>query len=1654
VFQLARGSIVKWKLALGDEVWPAFAKSVKPERKSFVACPSALTVAGAFVGIVHLDYQSHEQLGDEDNPNIRDTDQRAVATSGEQLLRSADAHPSSTPAITAWHSCGEIWSNGQQVAVAASWRDGDSIGIVVDFSQGLLSFYKNGLRVVTTAESFTGRVTACAIHAAHRTSSCLWSASFTGMQILPQEQVIRTQRVNVGTPNMTASSLTKKAILGANTQLKTMNTTRSQKKIQQAPQRRVGNGVSFEVGAEIASQEARSSEWETALAETFSADGHNRLVPQGWLTQYQRSMSSVSSTGTSKASSARELVEECAPRLIGDVSPLYVNTSSSTVQAASELASDLGLVPMPLSRRMVYALCSDTLRSGPCSINDLLGCVLRAAALKKFSENIRPRQRLRHLIEECGMDDAVKVWRFCESRKQYAESKISTDAVDPYEAERQVDETLRIALDAVEEQLEIIFRHFATEIESLKQIESVLMLRLASVSGLSDVKMIFHGEGETALRRVCEVCFGRDQIDGEKQPSLLVCERAATKLGSMGLAQLVDSVAGPGTFVTAAYIWLLRLPSGSEILPSKSIPLQLLASFLVMTSIATYDKAAGGSGTMDKYDSMVEAVFSIVTKAERDKTSAAVCGDDDIIASALRLHQQRCIRDEASWNIDDTMEFAEAFDIVPELFSKSELSDVFSLANMGEVADDSAKDVSWDEFLSMMRIFAVQRHGTEGQGTPLSSLHDILRHMGLLDEDTKQCKDWERHLRARRIGGERVTGKKEYFDICDTLDIMACKPIVKSLENARVNLCHYTLRFEDMTALSAPMRVNNICRTLVLDDCGITEASCEDLLVALHDNQSITELSLSFNVLRSSSASIIAGLLAANASLLVLRLQGCALTDRGGGTIVSEGLSDPYRGSLELLDMRENSLGSESARALAKLLPVNSTLTELDLRWNSIRSKAGGEFLTGVSRNSSLRSLKIGWNGCGTVASHIGTAISGCSSLTELDLSHNQIDQTGAHMIGAGLRSSVVLRSLCVVGNPLGLVGGRALMKAAASRSESTDGLRQSGSSGIEGFQLDMKGCNLGIANPHAFDPSEPNGEYCLDLSDPYSHFVLRTLLVMKQQGTGVFSLAPTRDGRLWPSVLRPAAIDEMFPKSGIVKFSFSEVASKPSCVASSEMTLLKKLIKESSLDVSSIIGMASKGNVTFKTSEAVNLIDSIQDRQDRVAAFLKVFSKLETADGIAVLTNQFPYECSAVLSQCSDAVLAFTQRNPTGRYKLRMNDELDRELMLGLALCASTQADKCRKERAKLRRPLESKLNPPEQNFLNLQQSGRKGNVLPKGSVPRQGTLVFDFVSTQPPNESEPQVSPALLKAVLGVGAPPRPNRVWHLWNVPRSESSGSLEIDRLPVAESELGTKRQQEHAVELLRVVSNDFVFTLDQAIFCVKRTTIPALQEELLIMFFARIVEYNCFGYLMQRVSRSVQEAVKTRLGKHTLFSVVTAVGYYELDLSLDADRFVASELVHLAVEEPGENMVDETFNGISFECPSAWCNRVPDKGLYTVFYCREKSTIEKILDRVPERSIHCMYRPFQPSGTGWVEYGKRRMILAKLSDRFHSPEECFAELDKDGGGELSRSELAVGLRSVGIWLHPDEVSDLLQCLDEDESGTIEVEELAAFWEKYG
>jgi Ca2+-binding EF-hand superfamily protein len=71
----------------------------------------------------------------------------------------------------------------------------------------------------------------------------------------------------------------------------------------------------------------------------------------------------------------------------------------------------------------------------------------------------------------------------------------------------------------------------------------------------------------------------------------------------------------------------------------------------------------------------------------------------------------------------------------------------------------------------------------------------------------------------------------------------------------------------------------------------------------------------------------------------------------------------------------------------------------------------------------------------------------------------------------------------------------------------------------------------------------------------------------------------------------------------------------------------------------------------------------------------------------------------------------------------------------------------------------------------------------------------------------------------------------------------------------------------------------------------------------------------------------------------------------------------------------------------------------------------------------------------------------------MYEKHPEAETMFAALDRDGGGSLDRKELAVGLFSLGIWLHPSELAVLLEALDEDGGGNIDLEEFQSFWSKY-
>eukprot|EP00961_Rhodomonas_salina_P123071 1657893-Rhodomonas_salina.1 len=199
----------------------------------------------------------------------------------------------------------------------------------------------------------------------------------------------------------------------------------------------------------------------------------------------------------------------------------------------------------------------------------------------------------------------------------------------------------------------------------------------------------------------------------------------------------------------------------------------------------------------------------------------------------------------------------------------------------------------------------------------------------------------------------------------------------------------------------------------------------------------------------------------------------------------------------------------------------------------------------------------------------------------------------------------------------------------------------------------------------------------------------------------------------------------------------------------------------------------------------------------------------------------------------------------------------------------------------------------------------------------------------------------------------------------------------------------------------------------------------------------------------------------------------AVSFWDLDLAVSGERFVFQELYHLMMNEPGQSIVNPSMNGIDTVIPDTWVSGgVPEHGKVTFFFCRQQDTIERVFkfgamdheQRIPgpstistfvERYMERFCAPGynSPSGKDWIHPYRCRRIRRKLMEKFDRPQTCFNALDKDKSGSLTRGEISVGLVAVGIWLHPNELEQLLLELDKDGSGSVEVAELIEFWNNY-
>nr|XP_014339495.1 PREDICTED: NACHT, LRR and PYD domains-containing protein 5-like [Latimeria chalumnae] len=218
-----------------------------------------------------------------------------------------------------------------------------------------------------------------------------------------------------------------------------------------------------------------------------------------------------------------------------------------------------------------------------------------------------------------------------------------------------------------------------------------------------------------------------------------------------------------------------------------------------------------------------------------------------------------------------------------------------------------------------------------------------------------------------------------------------------------------------------------------LGGCDLTAGCCEDLSSILSTNSSLTLLNLSYNNLEDSGVKCLsAGLRDPNCKLQKLLLEQCGLTASccedlssvlstnssltelnlhrntlgdSGVKHLSAGLRDPNC-KLQTLLLVECGLTAGCCEDLSSVLSTNSSLMELNLTCNNL-GDSGVKRLSAGLRDPNCKLQKLVLERCSLTAGcceDLSSVLSTNSSLTELNLGGNKLGDLGVKRLSAGLR--------------------------------------------------------------------------------------------------------------------------------------------------------------------------------------------------------------------------------------------------------------------------------------------------------------------------------------------------------------------------------------------------------------------------------------------------------------------------------------------------------------------------------------------------------------------------------------------------------------------------------------------------------------------------
>ncbi|XP_062387963.1 NACHT, LRR and PYD domains-containing protein 12-like [Sardina pilchardus] len=242
------------------------------------------------------------------------------------------------------------------------------------------------------------------------------------------------------------------------------------------------------------------------------------------------------------------------------------------------------------------------------------------------------------------------------------------------------------------------------------------------------------------------------------------------------------------------------------------------------------------------------------------------------------------------------------------------------------------------------------------------------------------------------------------------------------------------LRDSGVRLLSAGLKhMNCKLETLRLAECKLSGKSCGIVATVLQSPNSLIELDLSHNDLGDSGVQLLSkGLSSPHCKLQTLRLNTCGISDEGyvclflalmlnpscvkeldvnnnhsrgsAQKLLSATLEDPHRKALQLAKCK---LSEKSYGIVATVLQSPNSLIELDLSHNDLGDSGVQLLSEGLSsphcklQTLRLAECKLTEKSCGIVAAVLQSP----NSLIELDLSHNDLEDSGVQLLSKGLSS-------------------------------------------------------------------------------------------------------------------------------------------------------------------------------------------------------------------------------------------------------------------------------------------------------------------------------------------------------------------------------------------------------------------------------------------------------------------------------------------------------------------------------------------------------------------------------------------------------------------------------------------------------------------------